>query len=85
MTATVFRWMSYTFEHLQLQRACSQRTCKLLMTSSLPTKPGQPQREGVFGSQPLQPLISVIKLPQRLFIDLQALGIGQNTGMPASQ
>jgi hypothetical protein len=30
----------------------------------------------------LYPLRSVPKLPQRLFIDLQALGIGQDVGVP---
>jgi len=33
----------------------------------------------------LQPLQSVIKLPQRLFIDLRALGIGNYVGAPAER
>jgi hypothetical protein len=33
----------------------------------------------------LQPLISVIKLPQRLFIDLQVLGIGRDVGVRAER
>ena len=36
-------------------------------------------------SQRLYPLISVVKLPPRLFIDLQGLGIGRDVGAPAQR